>query len=173
MEIYTLWLMPCNEEFPFDRHNFGDLDLLIRCAFKANDDIDAICRAAWNQLSEHAKSCYRIAWKIDPGDNEEPLGPDHGVAFGDCKPFSYEEATRIMEGSEAEFERAMENLWLGLALAIARIESMNRNDPEWDNRKRIAEEKLRQETEILMSKGWLRGKIAARLRVAPHMVPHR
>ena len=75
-----------------------------------------------------------------------------------------------MGGSEAAFERAMENCWLGLALSIAMSESMKRNDPEWDNRERIAKEKLRHEADTLESKGWSRGKIAARLRVDPQFL---
>ena len=172
METYTLWLMPYNEElFPFGP-TFKDPDLRMRCNFMASNDDDAKSWANVNQLIKHVLSLYHIAWKIDRGVNHEPLDADHEVDSGVRKPFSYEETIGLMDGSEVAFKRAMKNCWLGLALAIARIEPMDRNDPEWDNRRHIAEDKLRQETDALKSKGWSRGKIAARLRVAPHMVPH-
>ena len=167
-EIYTLWLMPYNDEFPSDKYNFEDRDLRIRFTFEANDDADATCRAICNQLREHGLSGYRIAWKIERGDNQDPLCDEHKVAFGDCKPLSCEDAVSIMGDPEAAFNRALDNLWLGLALAMS--ESMNSNDPVWDNRKRIAKEKLRQETDTLESRGWSRGKIAARLRVDPQFL---
>ena len=173
METYTLWLMPCNEElFPLRRPTFEDTDLRIRCEFQAPDDTDAKLMAEGNQLSEHALSRYPIAWKIDRGDNHEPLDADHEVDSGVREPFSYEESIDLMGGSEAAFERAMENCWLGLALAISRSESMNSNDSEWGNRARTVEEELRREAENLRNNEWSRGKIAARLRVAPDMVPH-
>ena len=166
METYTLWLIPCNEElFLSGRPNFRDPDLRIHCKFQALDDADAKIMAEVNQLSKHALSRYPIAWKTDRGDNHEPLDADHEVDSGVREPFSYEEAIGLMGGSEAAFERAMENCWLGLAIAIARSGSMNSKDPEWNNRKHIAKEKLRQENDTLESRGWSRGKIAARLRV--------
>ena len=172
MENYTLWLMPCSTElFPLAMPDFQDSDLRIRHIFTAQDDTDAKCRAIYNQLSENARSGYWIAWKIDRGDNPEPLGTDHEVDSGVCEPLGYENAVSIMGGSEAAFERAMENRWLGLALVIAMNGSMNSTDSEWGNRARTVKEKLRRETQNLRNNGWSRGKIAAWLRVAPHMIP--
>lgn len=171
MENYTLWLMPCSTElFPLAMPDFQDSDLRIRHIFMAQDDIDARCRVIYNQLSENACSGYWIAWKIDRGDNPAPLGAAHEVDSGVCEPLGYENAVSKMGDPEAAFKRALDNLWLGLALAIAMSESMKRNDPEWDNRERIAKEKLRQETDTLESRGWSRGKIAARLRVDPQFL---
>lgn len=171
MENYTLWLMPCNTKlFPLEMPGFQDSDLRIRHIFTAQDDTDAWRRVIYNQLSENARSGYWIAWKIDRGDNPEPLGANREVDSGVCEPLDYENAVSIMGGPEAAFERALNNLWLGLALAIAMSESKKHNDPEWDNRERIAKEKLRQETDTLESKGWSRGKIAARLRIDPRFL---
>ena len=171
METYTLWLMPCNKElFPLGLPTFKDPNLRIRCSFMAANDNDAKSWANVNQLCKHALSRYLIAWKIDRGDNHEPLDADHEVDSGVREPFSYEETIGLMGGSEAAFERAMENCWLGLALAIARSESMNSNDSEWGNRTRTVEEELRRETENLRNNGWPRGKIAAWLRVNPRCV---
>lgn len=173
MENYTLWLMPCSTDlFPLAMPDFQDSDLRIRHIFTAQDDIDARYRVIYNQLSENAYSGYWIAWKIDRGDNPAPLGAAHEVDSGVCEPLDYEKAVSIMGGPEAAFKRALDNLWLGLALAIARSESMNSNDSEWGNRTRTVEEELRRETENLRNNGWPRGKIAAWLRVAPDMVPH-
>lgn len=171
-DTYTLWLMPCNTElFPLGRPNFRDSDLRIHCKFQASDDADAKIMAEVNQLSKHALSRYPIAWKIDRGDNHEPLDADHEVDSDVREPFSYEEAIRLMGGSEAAFERAMKNRWLGLALAIARSGPMNSNGLEWGNRARTVEEELRRETENLRNNEWPRGKIAAWLRVNPRCVP--
>ena len=170
METYTLWLMPCNMElFPFGLPTFNDPDLRIRYTIEAQDDFDSIGRVAFNQLRKQVLSGYHIAWKIDRGGNQDPLDAKHQVWSDVCK-LSCEEAILVMGGPEKAFNTALENCWLGLALTIAMIESMKRNDPEWDNRKRIVQQNLRQETDTLISKGWPQGKIAAWLRVAPDMV---
>lgn len=171
MENYTLWLIPCSTDlFPHAMPDFQDSDLRIRYIFTAQDDTDARCRVIYNQLSEIACSGYWVAWKIDRGDNPAPLGAVHEVDSGVCEPLGYENAVSIMGGPEAAFEKALKNLWLGLALAIAMRGSMNSNDPEWGNRKRIAKKKLRQKADNLIKKGWLREKIAARLRVDPQLL---